>query len=108
MRNHRTLNNYKCTLGHKESFSEFHTAKIVWTILSALKLDGGRGYIKRVSPVSLKKKSPGKNIVRASIADYWGKPIKMRALQIKTCGVWPKLYSEAGASQDHPERMKTS
>ena len=56
LRNHRTFNNYKCTLGRKESFSEFHTAKIVWTILSALKLDGGKGYIKRVSPVSLKKK----------------------------------------------------
>ena len=51
----RTLYNYKCTLGCKESFSEFHTVKIVWTILSALKLDGGNGYIKRISPVSLKK-----------------------------------------------------
>ena len=52
----KTPNNDKCTLGRKEGFSEFHTAKIVWTILSALKLDGGNGYIKSISAVSLKKK----------------------------------------------------
>ena len=56
LRSHRTLKNYKCTLGPKENFSEFHTAKIVWTTLSALKLDGGKGYIKRINPVSLEKK----------------------------------------------------
>ena len=56
LRNYRTLKNYKCTSGPKENFSEFHTAKIVWTTLSALKLDGGKGYIKRINPVSLKKK----------------------------------------------------
>ena len=32
----------------------------------------------------------------------------MRVLQIKTCGVWPKLDSEPGAFQDRTEQMKPS
>ena len=58
LRNYRTLKNYKCTSGPKENFSEFQTEKIVWTTLSALKLDGGRKgiYKKNKSSLSEKKK----------------------------------------------------
>lgn len=36
LKNHRTLENYKSTLGYKENCSEFSTAKTVWAIFSGV------------------------------------------------------------------------